>query len=199
MNKQEFLLNLREALSGLPKEDAEERLTFYREMIEDRVEDGSSEEAAVREIGSVAEVAAQIVAEIPLTKLVKERIKPGRRRPFWEIALLALGAPLWGSLLIAVLAVLLSLYAALWAVSVSLWAVFAAASVGGVSGAAMGVFFAASGYGLSGVAAISAGLVCAGLAVFLFFGCRAATKGIWILTKKPVIGLKHRFVGKGVA
>ena len=47
MNKQEFLAQLRKGLSGLPKEDIDERLTFYSEMIDDRMEDGIPEETAV--------------------------------------------------------------------------------------------------------------------------------------------------------
>ena len=33
MNKQEFLAQLGKGLSGLPKDDIDERLTFYREQI----------------------------------------------------------------------------------------------------------------------------------------------------------------------
>ncbi len=33
MNKQEFLTDLRKALSGLPQDDIEERIAFYGEMI----------------------------------------------------------------------------------------------------------------------------------------------------------------------
>ena len=33
MNKQEFLAQLRKELTGLPKDDIDERLTFYSEMI----------------------------------------------------------------------------------------------------------------------------------------------------------------------
>ena len=47
MNKQEFLVQLRNALSGLPKDDIEERIEFYSEMIEDRIEEGLSEEEAI--------------------------------------------------------------------------------------------------------------------------------------------------------
>ena len=43
MNKQDFLAQLRKELSGWPKEDAEERLTFYSEMLDDRIEEGLSE------------------------------------------------------------------------------------------------------------------------------------------------------------
>ena len=54
MTKQEFLLNLRKGLLGLPPQDIEERLAFYNEMIEDRIEDGLSEEEAVAEMGRIA-------------------------------------------------------------------------------------------------------------------------------------------------
>ena len=37
MNKQEFLTQLRQGLSGLPQDDIEKRLTFYSEMIDDRI------------------------------------------------------------------------------------------------------------------------------------------------------------------
>ena len=47
MGKQEFLAQLRKGLQGLPQEDIEERLTFYSEMIDDRMEEGLSEEEAV--------------------------------------------------------------------------------------------------------------------------------------------------------
>ena len=46
MSKQEFLEQLRRGLPGLPREDIEERLKFYSEMLEDRMEEGLSEEEA---------------------------------------------------------------------------------------------------------------------------------------------------------
>ena len=45
MSKQEFLAALEEGLSGLPREDVDERLGFYSEMIDDRMEDGLPEDA----------------------------------------------------------------------------------------------------------------------------------------------------------
>ncbi len=52
MNKREFLQKLENGLSGLPREDIEQRLSFYAEMIDDRIEDGFSEEEAVAGIGT---------------------------------------------------------------------------------------------------------------------------------------------------
>lgn len=76
MSKQEFLEQLRRGLSGLPRENIEEQLKFYSEMLEDRMEEGLSEEEAVSAAGSVDEIVAQAVADIPLAKIAKERIRP---------------------------------------------------------------------------------------------------------------------------
>ena len=51
MRKQEFLVQLRKGLSGLPQDEIEERLTFYEEMLDDRIEEGLSEEQAVLAVG----------------------------------------------------------------------------------------------------------------------------------------------------
>ena len=198
MGKQEFLVQLRKGLSGLPQEDIEERLTFYSEMIDDRMEEGLSEEEAVSAVGTVDEIVTQVVAETPLVKIAKERIKSKRRWSAGEIVLLALGTPIWLSLAIAAFAVILSLYISLWAVIISLWSVFvllAACSVGGVLTC---VVFAVGGNGASGVAMLAVGIVCEGLAIFMFYGCKAATKGTLILTKKMAIWTKNRFIKKEV-
>ena len=47
MNKQQFLAALRARITGLPKADLERTLQYYREMIDDRVEEGVPEEEAV--------------------------------------------------------------------------------------------------------------------------------------------------------
>lgn len=196
MSKQEFLVHLRKGLSGLPKDDIEERLAFYSEMIDDRMEEGLSETEAVSAVGSVDEIVAQVVADIPLAKVAKERIKPKRRRKAWEVVLLVLGSPIWLSLLIAVLAVMFSLYVVLWSVIISLWAVFASLIACAFGCIAAGIGFAVGISGLVGVAAIGAGIVCAGLSIFMFCACKAATKGAAILTKKLALWIKNCFIKK---
>ena len=97
MTKNEFMnaLRSREELFGLPEEDIARSLSFYEELINDRMEEGMSEEEAVADVGNPKEIAAQILSEIPLSKLVKKKMKPSRRLRAWEIVLLALGSPLW--------------------------------------------------------------------------------------------------------
>ena len=109
---------------------------------------------------------------------------------------MGLGSPIWLSLGIAAFAVILSLYISLWAVIISLWSVFvsvAACSLGGILAC---VIFAAGGNGASGAAMLAAGIVCAGLSIFLFYGCKAATAGTLILTKKMALWTKNIFIKK---
>lgn len=196
MSKQEFLVQLRKGLSGLPQDDIEERLMFYSEMIEDQMEEGLSEEQAVSAVGSVDEIVAQVVADIPLAKIAKERIRPKRRLSAGEIVLLALGSPIWLSLGIAAFAVILALYISLWAVIISLWTVFASLAACSIGGVLACVILIVGGNGASGVAMLAAGIVCAGLSIFMFYGCKAATKGTLILTKKMAIWTKNCFIKK---
>lgn len=191
MDKREFLGQLREGLSGLPPKDIEERLTFYSEMIEDGMEEGLSEAEAVAAVGSVQEIVAQVLADTPPVKAVKA--EPKRQIKAWEIVLLVLGSPIWLSLGIAVFAVILSLYISLWAVVIALWAVFGALVGCAVGGVASGVGFVYSGNTLPGIAMLGAALVCAGFAIFMFLGCKAATKGALLLAKKMVLGVKKCF------
>ena len=196
MTKDTFLGELKDALAGLPEESVEDTLDFYREMIDDGLEEGLSEEEAVSSVGSVEEIAAQVMGHTPLTKIITERIKPKRRPEAWVILLLILGFPIWFSLLVSAAAVIFSLYVSLWSVVVSLWAVFGAlvgSAFGGIIG---GLFFTFTGNRLTGMVCVAGGLVCAGLSIFLFYGCKAATKGTVLLGKKTVQWIKSLFARK---
>ena len=197
MTKNEFLEQLRRGLSGLPMEDIDERLNFYSEMIDDRIEEGLSEAEAVGAVGSVSDIVSQILRETPLTKLVKEKVKPAKPLKWWAIVLIVLGSPIWLSLLIAAAVIVLAVYVVLWSLDVSLWAVDASLALGAVGGVLSLPIFAAQGHTSTGIAMLGGGLFCAGLAIFLFFGCMAATRGTVWLTKKIALGIKAMFVGKG--
>lgn len=192
MDKETFLARLREGLSGLPRSDAAECLAFYGELIDDRMEDGLSEAEAVAGIGPVEEIVAQTVAEIPISRLVKEKVAAKRKRKAWEIVPLALGTPV----LMAAAAVALSVYAALWAVAVSLWAADAALLGVALAAVVLGPVQFAQGRASSGLALLGAGLALAGLAILLFFGCKAAARGMLVLTQKTARWVKTLFLRK---
>ena len=196
MTKHEFISALNEKLKGLPQDDISERLDFYTEIIDDRIEEGFSEQDAVSAVGNIDEIVTQIVSDIPLTKIAKEKIKSKRRLKVWEIVLLALGSPIWISIGIALVAVIFSFYILLWSVIILLWAVFALIIGCSLGSTAAGIVFACTGNTFTGIAMVGAGIVCAGLSVFMFYACKGATKAISALTKKIAVWTKNCLIGK---
>ena len=185
MTKLEFISILTGKLSHLPWEAVRERVEFYIEAIEDRVEEGLSEEEAVAEVGSPDEIAAQIIADLPPAPVEAPSRKQRRKLSSGEILLLVLGSPLWLSLLIAAAAVVISLYASLWAVVISLWAAFVSVVAGAFAGVVGGAFLTFANAS-SSIFMIGAGIFCIGAAILLLHGCKAATKGAIRLGAYPV-------------
>lgn len=121
MNKKEFLKELKGALSTLPRRERKERISFYSEIIDDKIEEGTPEKEAIKEVGSVSEIAAKSITE------AKNSISeiPSSRRSFTtqEKVVMIVGAPLWIPLAIAALAIIFSLYLIAYALLLTLWAV----------------------------------------------------------------------------
>ena len=63
MTKTEFLSALRDGLRALPEADAARSLEYYHEMIDDRMDDGMTEEEAVAAVGDPGDVAGEILRE----------------------------------------------------------------------------------------------------------------------------------------
>ncbi len=199
MNKNDFIAELRKELNGLPDSDIERSIDFYREMIEDRIEDGMTEEYAVSELEAPAEIAKKVLSEMSISKLVKAKLRPSRGLKGWEIALLILGSPLWLPLIIAFAAVLLSVYAVIWSLIVSLYCVdlsFALCTAGGVL---QGIIFAFGGNSVSSVFYFGAAAACFGIAVLLFFAFGRISAELISASKYLVLKTKSMFIRKEAA
>lgn len=194
MNKQQFLAELRKHLFGLPQDDIKQSLDYYAEMIDDRIEDGISEEDAVSDIGDPQEIAKQILMDIPMTKLVKAKAKPSRTLRAWEIVLLAAGSPIWVSLLVAAAAVVISVYIVLWSVIISLYAIAISVAACSIAGIAFFAIYMITGRLAEGAFMLGAGLVCIGLAILMFFAFNRITKGLLWLSKKIWLLIKSCFI-----
>ena len=191
MTKAVFMRTLSDRLVSVTPEriaptDAVRSLDYYEEMIDDRMEDGMSEEEAVAAVGHPDDVFRAILAALPQFPASAERqpepvpqpVPPTREKKSspWKTVLLIVSSPVWVPLLIAAAAILFSLYIALFAVVVSFWGVF-------VSLAASGAILIASsiplfiGEGMpAGMASLGLGLASAGLAILFFFLCTAFTR-----------------------
>ncbi len=109
MTKQIFLNELAAALHQLPREERYRTLSYYDELIDDRMEDGQGEEEAVASLGDPEQIVREILGEE-----TEEKESKSTGRKVWLIVLLILGFPLWGTLLIAGIVILLCVYICLF-------------------------------------------------------------------------------------
>ena len=197
MTKQQFLLAIRQALSGLSANDLRESLEYYSEMIDDLIEDGKSEAEAVAAMGDPRQIARKILSEMPLPKLIKAKATPQKRRKRWQVVLLIAGSPLWIVLLAAALIVVLSVYIVLWSVVLSFYAVDLAFAAMGIALTLTSPITALSGGTVYVLTFAGLGLIFAGLSILWFFLCN---KIAWVAIKlgqKIWQGIKFMVIGKG--
>lgn len=109
MNKQEFLYQLEEGLIRLNASERDQFVLYYDELIEDYVEDGASEEEAVNKLGKPSRIASKILEEA-----IEERSFPKKKLSPLMVVLLIIGFPLWGSILLAAILLVLSVYIIIW-------------------------------------------------------------------------------------
>ena len=194
MKRQEFITALREKLLNLPRKDTDERIGFYEEMIDDKIEEGMTEEEAIASVGTIDSIYAQMLEEIPIIEIIREKIKQKKCANGGKIALIISTFPIWLSLLAVAFAIYVSLIAAIWSIVVSFWAVFVSFAASTPIGVIVGLFNAFSGNVLFGFALIFSGIILAGLTILAFYGCRYTTKWSAVLTKKTFLGIKKIFV-----
>lgn len=185
MNKQQFLAAMAKQLSDMEQSERESSLAYYEEMLNDRMEEGMTEEQAVADMEDVDEITAAILAEPNVVQVIKEKIIPKRSLRGWEIALIALGSPLWLALLIAAAAVviavaatLLSLYLTLWMLVGVLYIVSASFGLCALFGIIGGVWCFFTEQPHFALFMLGSGLLLGGLCVLVFLGSNLAAKGM---------------------
>lgn len=196
MRKQEFLDKLKGNLWSMPEADKQRSADYYAEMIDDRMEDGLTEEEAVAAIGDLDEIVKQILQETPrppATVKPKQQQKPDYTKT-WLIILLIVGSPIWIPLVASVISVVVSVYASLWTVVVALYAVAVAVGAAAI-GCFVGMFFML-GRPATAVVTLGASLLCAGIGILMVLLSNLAAKGMIALTKLCWQGVKSIFQRK---
>ena len=193
MKKKEFLKELRENIQGLPEQDINERIDFYSEAIDDRMEEGLSEEDAVKAMGSIDDVVQDIASDTSLVSLVRHKVKPKRSIKPIEIILLILGFPLWFPLLLTGLILLFVLYMLTWVLVIVTYSVEISLIGAGAVGIYTFLSYLASGemYWFS----LGLGITSIGASLLFVFVCVLATKVSIKLAKHILLGLKRVFIG----
>jgi uncharacterized membrane protein len=197
MTKDEFIEQLRKNLSGLPKEEIDDRISFYEEMIDDKIQDGYKEEDVISDLGSPDKVAREIIGDVPLRKIIKERVTPKRSLKAWEIVLIILGFPIWFPLVLAILIIFLSGFIVIWSLMLSIVVVdisFVTAG-GGAIGVGFMTFFNSS--KSFGIFEAGAGLLAIGIGLLLVFATKSIITALVKVTRRMLVGTKNLVVGKG--
>lgn len=176
MKKPEFLSTLRKKLYQLPPQDVEKTIEYYNEMIDDYIESGYTEEAAVAKMGRVDDIALQILAGAQNPSFAAHGVQKQRKNGLL-IALLIVGFPIWFSLLVTAFCLLLTaaiLIATLamvvpWSLVVS----FGASAIGLLIGTV--VIFVGEGIGAAALV-LGTALILAALCIFFLWAAIRLTK-----------------------
>lgn len=196
MKKQEFIKELEKKILVLPLDEKDDLLNFYGEVIDEKIEEGFSEEEAIKEMGSIDDIVNQIISDIPLTKIVKERIKPKKSLNAWNKTFLIVGSPIWASLLIIFFVLLISIYVILFACIVSLWAVEISLILSSIMAFIKSFYELTQNNYAPCFCFLGIGLVGIGVGIIFFMGCKVGSTGIIKFTKKIIINIKKKIVKK---
>lgn len=195
MTKNQFLNELKRLIKKLPEKEIQNSLDYYSEIIDDKMENGISEEDAVLQLGAPKDVSREIMLNLSLPTLIKTKCKREKNFKGWEVALLILGSPIWLSVLIALFAIVFAVYVVIWAVVISLWAV----AVGFIGiGIGFIITFIVNLTSYTGYAVLGLGisLISLGLVYPTFLLCVKLTKVFAILTAKITRLIKKMIIGK---
>lgn len=192
MTKYDFLKELLEYLAPLPEAEREKAYAFYAEMIDDSIEDGMTEEQAVQRLGDMQDIVDHIIAEMPMSVIIKSSVRR-KRKGFKAMLWLVCGFPIWFPALMLVISLLLLLFILLWVMVPVLWSVFAAFAAA-AAGGCVGLFLYP---GLSAKLLLLGGAMASGgLAIPLFLLSLRVTKQIARLTKRIWIQIKNSIFRK---
>ena len=114
----------------------------------------------------------------------------------WETVILSVGAVVWVPILLSLVVIAISLYAVLWSLVICTYAVQATFGGTALGCIAIGVVQIVSSNVWGGILSIGLALVLAGLTIFMIFACKWSTIGTLRLTKKIILGIKSKFIGK---
>lgn len=194
MDKNQFIGELKKSLAKLPESEIEKSIAFYLEIIDDRIEEGESEEQAIAAMGDPSVIARTIVEELPALPKVIIKSKTPSKVLNW--ILLILGSPIWFSLAFAGAAVLLSVYLTIWSLVVAVWIIAVSFLAGIPLGIFMYIWGLLNGQVWYGVWELGAGFVLSGIGVFCLNGAIKASGSLAEVSKRYIMKVRSWFKKK---
>ena len=196
MTKNAYLSELADRLRQLPQSEIDKSIAYYSEIIDDRMEEGCSEEEAVNGLEAPVTAAERILQDAPLGMLVRERIRPKQAVSGWIIALLVIGFPVWFPLLLAAAGIVFAMYVVVWSL---VFAFFASTfAVGTASLAVLITAFVRAGEGVGLIfALLGVGLLGIGCFILMGLATWMAASGVVRLTAALIRSLKMKLIHGG--
>ncbi|MCI5810946.1 MAG: DUF1700 domain-containing protein [Clostridiales bacterium] len=196
MTKNAYLSELADRLRQLPQSEIDKSIAYYSEIIDDRMEEGCSEEEAVNGLEAPVTAAERILQDAPLGMLVRERIRPKQAVSGWIIALLVIGFPVWFPLLLAAAGIVFAMYVVVWSL---VFAFFASTfAVGTASLAVLITAFVRAGEGAGLIfALLGVGLLGIGCFILMGLATWMAASGVVRLTAALIRSLKMKLIHGG--
>ncbi len=166
MTEKEYLKELKRNLSALKRSDRNSLIEFYKEMIEDKIENGKTEREAIAELEPADVVAKRTLAEYGIDE---EELSKRKKISGTTLALVIIGSPLWIPLAIAALAIVLAVAISILAVIISIASACIGVTLSSPFFLVMGIITAFSDVG-TGLIAIGYGLSAAALGILAVTG-----------------------------
>lgn len=197
MNKNEFLRQLEQLLSGISEEERADAMAFYRSYFEDAGEE--NEAVIIAELESPQKVAESILKNMGIdgngssynafanrdeeyyrnvnetvNNLQKENKKAHTTAWVLGITVAVLTSPIWITILLVIAALLLVLVATVFAVAIAIAAVMIALVITGFVLLGVGIGRLSTGGAAVGLALVGSGLI------LLAFGVLAVVLTVWV-------------------
>lgn len=185
--RDEFFTQLGQGLYKLPQEDKQRFLAYYVEILEDYLENGSTEQEALEKMGSPQDIAREIQEELRASQDPEPVPAPPARHsrfsPMRIVVLVTL--PFWGTLLLCAATFLLCLIIVIWCLPL-ITGVLALSGVliGIVS--LIGAPLLLPGSTAVGVIQLGLGIAMLGLALLMGVAAVQSARGCAALTKRLV-------------
>ncbi len=129
MKKKDFIRELKFKIRKLDKKEVEDIISYYSELIDDRIEQGENEEDIILSLGSIDLIAKNIFEEKNISnediEIVESEIVDNKKAKYnndttvLKILLLVLLFPLWISLGVFFLTILIIILSVFFAIAVS--------------------------------------------------------------------------------
>lgn len=193
MNKAEFLNELSFCLQKMNTTEKNKFIIYYDEMISDYVETGMAEIDAVKKIGIPKKIAEELLESYDNAKIDL----PFTQNKALNLIVTIVGFPLWGSVLLTVILLVISIYVIFWCVpfATGVGCVgFLATSIIGIFGTP---FVMAKSISI-GLIQLGTGIASIGISVLLGISTLYLSKKFVIITKKFNLKLVALFKKKVV-